>query len=102
MKIVYNNNTFKLGVYNNEIYFWTEDGMTSLAVVKYNKDTTFSEVYNVLNQCMLDYCNGIIHCSECGEPMQKGKYAGRYFAGVYCQKCWDGKWKEIEANETYD
>ncbi len=46
------------------------------------------------------YTKGIYHCSDCDAEMTE--IAGRYFAGIYCEKCWAQKWKAIEAKETYN
>lgn len=46
--------------------------------------------------------NGIVACSDCGEEIKKAEAGGRYFAGVYCQECWDSEWKAREAKETYN
>ena len=45
---------------------------------------------------------GQAHCSDCQEIMSMDEKGGRYFGGIYCQSCWDGKWKAVEAKETYD
>jgi len=45
---------------------------------------------------------GKAHCSDCQEIMDVDKIGGRYFAGIYCQSCWEREWKAIEAKETYN
>jgi|WetSurMetagenome_2_1015567.scaffolds.fasta_scaffold00049_31 hypothetical protein len=58
---------------------------------------------NKVIERMEDYTKGYIHCSDCDTKIKRhGEVGGRYFAGVYCQKCWDGKWKAIEAKENYN
>lgn len=49
-----------------------------------------------------NYTKGKVHCSDCGKVMNRDDIAGRYFAGVYCDDCWNGKWKAIEAAENYN
>ena len=49
-----------------------------------------------------DYNHNIIRCSGCGNHINRDDIAGRYFAGVYCQHCWDTKYKAIETAETYE
>lgn len=67
------------------------------------KDADRQKVINEVIRRMEDFTCGYIHCSDCGTRIKyHGEVAGRYFAGVYCQKCWDGKWKAIEAKETYN
>lgn len=45
---------------------------------------------------------GKAHCSDCGEIMVLHESGGRYFAGIYCQSCWDREWKAVEARESYN
>lgn len=49
-----------------------------------------------------EYCDGDIHCSGCGKQIKQKEIAGRYFAGIYCKDCWENKYKDIEAKETYE
>jgi formamidopyrimidine-DNA glycosylase len=49
-----------------------------------------------------DYGRGYVRCSDCETKIKTSEIAGRYFAGVYCKDCWDGKWKAIEAKENYE
>ena len=56
----------------------------------------------------------ILHCSDCQTTMpsdrgiafnpeyHKEYYGGQYFAGHYCKKCWEVKWRAIESRENYD
>jgi hypothetical protein len=61
------------------------------------------KVINEVVNRMEEFTQGYTHCSDCGTRIKyHGEVAGRYFAGVYCEKCWDGKWKAIEAKETYN
>jgi len=48
------------------------------------------------------YDAGQAHCSDCQEVMDMKLMGGRYFGGIYCQSCWDNKWKAVEAKETYN
>lgn len=52
------------------------------------------------------YCENKIHCSDCGKEIINdrcnGGIAGRFYAGCYCDDCWNGKWQAIEAKENYD
>jgi len=49
------------------------------------------------------YERGIIQCSKCRQDMDfKENRSHRYFAGIYCLKCWEGGMKQIEAKENYN
>ena len=103
MKIIYKDRIFKLGIYRDSIAIWDEKGTTSLGEIQYDKEsTTFNEVYNYLHNIMDEYCKGLIHCSDCEKLIPMKDVAGHYFAGSYCRDCWERKWKEIEAKETYE
>ncbi len=50
-----------------------------------------------------EFTKGKIHCSDCGKIVNYNDVRGnRYFAGIYCDDCWNSKWKEIEAKENYN
>jgi hypothetical protein len=51
---------------------------------------------------MEEFSSGLIHCSDCDDTIKIHEIAGKYFAGGYCEKCWSGKWKAIEAKENYN
>jgi len=52
---------------------------------------------------MSRYTQGYIICSDCGEEHKRDEIQNnRYFAGIYCEKCWNKTWKAIEAKETYN
>lgn len=50
-----------------------------------------------------EYTRGKIHCSDCGKIVNYHDVQNnRYFAGIYCDDCWNRKWKAIEAKENYN
>jgi len=50
-----------------------------------------------------EYSVGKIHCSDCGQLVNYPDVEkNRYFAGIYCDDCWNRKWKDIEAKENYN
>lgn len=58
-----------------------------------------STMENLCSLCV----SGKIHCSDCKEITDIVEASKRhYFAGRYCQKCWDRKWRTIEAAESYN
>ncbi len=88
---------------------WNSAGSTSIYtsnswIQDYDKPID-REIYKKAKQYMEDYSQGIFRCSRC-EVQIKNK-RNRYFAGIYCDKCWndDSKGmslKEQERRETYD
>ena len=51
---------------------------------------------------VVEYCVKKVNCSACDKEITYNEIAGRYFAGIYCKECWENKYKEIEAKETYE
>jgi hypothetical protein len=83
---------------------WDENGCESLLSLENCswESAPTVEFLDKLYNTIKDYEEGIIHCSDCGKPLKVGEVAGSYFAGRYCEHCWETKWKAIEAAETYD
>ena len=68
----------------------------------YKNEVPSEEFIKWIEKVTEEYCKGIVHCSDCGREIHKNEIAGRYFAGIYCKNCWEGKWKAIEAREDYN
>jgi hypothetical protein len=90
-----------------EISIWDEKGSTSIGTIFQpveNKETDklLDNNYKELSRLTENFSKEIMQCSNCGKEIKKSEIAGRYFAGIYCQHCWDTKYKAIEAQETYD
>ena len=50
-----------------------------------------------------EFTQGKIHCSDCGTLVDYQEvHRNNYFAGIYCDDCWNRKWKAIEAKENYN
>lgn len=90
-----------------EFCIWDATGNTSIGTIWQpveNKETDrlSDENYKELRRLTENFTKGIVKCSACGKEINKVDIAGRYFAGIYCQHCWDTKYKAIEAKETYE
>ena len=88
---------------SGDFIIWNSNGFTALG--RYDIDCNAPPTREFIEwiYCILDnYSHNILHCSDCGKPLPDGKYAGRYFAGVYCEDCWEEKWRAIEAAEDYE
>ena len=89
------------------ISVWDHTGTTSICRMNQeykDKDTDVlsQKNYQKLQQETEDFVRGYIKCSDCKTKIRKTEIAGSYFAGRYCTDCWEGKWKAIEAKETYE
>ena len=62
----------------------------------------FVEFIKWIEKVTDDYLKGVVKCSDCKKTILESEIAGRYFAGIYCEDCWNSKWKKIEEKETYD
>lgn len=105
--IVYSQKT-QYGPERFTITMWDEKGGTTLCVINQlviNKETDIlnNENYKILSQKSEMWMNGKMNCSKCGcEIDYKENFHHRYFAGIYCQTCWEGGMKQIEAQENYN
>ena len=100
----YQGETFAIGKSgrDNELCIRANDGGTSIGRYNNIKDKSTEELVGIVETDISNYLNGYISCSDCGKLIKRTEVAGTYFAGSYCKDCWEGKWKAIEAKETYD
>ena len=101
-----------------EITLWDYKGHTVVGswYKKYegDEDKLTQEEIKPMKDRLEEFTRNVLHCSDCQTTMPTNKrirfnsdvhkedYGGQYFAGHYCIKCWERKWKGIEAKETYD
>lgn len=120
--VEFRNEIFGNHVYNKEIYLMRENKRFGFFLHKdcpeftlYNDNSEHlgnididvnqpptDEFIEWIEELTYEYCNNIIHCSDCRKVMQKKDIAGSFFAGIYCKECWERTWKEREARENYD
>jgi hypothetical protein len=56
-----------------------------------------------INLAIRNFENDIIACSKCHINMVYSKNkSNRFYAGIYCEKCWIGGVKQQEARENYN
>ena len=101
-----------------EITIWDYKGQKTIGtwVKKYADDNdklTYEEIRDIKVR-LEEFTHHILHCSDCQTTMptdkgikfdpenHKENYGGQYFAGHYCTKCWERKWKAVESRENYD
>ena len=90
------------------INVWDDTGATKVVDIEWHQDMLKPidpVIWKKVNKFINDYSIGIFHCSKCEKEINSKQ--NRYFAGIYCDKCWtdDSKGRSIkqqEAEETYD
>jgi hypothetical protein len=66
-------------------------------------DTDRNNLINRLMKVTEEWTRGNITCSNCGNLVPYYENMNhRYYAGIYCNECWESKFKAIEAAETYN
>lgn len=93
----------------NIITLWNNSGRVGMGDIKVKSDDPNATIlshaadqWKEMYQRMSDYTNGIIHCADCGNTLKLHEPHGTYFAGHFCDDCWERKWKAIAAAETYE
>lgn len=83
---------------------WTMNELTIVRLVDLPKDRSeVNEFITKILYAMDRWAEGYIKCSSCGTLHEyKVIKSNRYFAGTYCQTCWEREFKAIEAKENYD
>lgn len=87
-----------------DLSVWDSLGKTAVisGIVPENTNERRAFVKKVLDTSEI-FTTGKIHCSDCGKVVNyRDVQNNKYFAGIYCDDCWNGKWKEIEAKENYN
>jgi hypothetical protein len=83
-------------------FYDTQGSSTTVWEAAFNKEGCNQDLIKAKN-VLDDFSMGIVRCSDCGS---KQKFSlierNRYFAGIYCDDCWNRKWKAIEAKEDYN
>lgn len=60
-------------------------------------------VLSKIGQKIAKYDTGIISCSKCGKEMELQLHTqNRFYAGIYCNDCWEGGVRQQEARENYN
>lgn len=90
-------NKLKITFYSKSLY------ITSADFDKYDDPSQIRKIVSKAMKVINDYGNGIVFCADCGlEQKLSDVYSNRYFGGVYCDNCWNKKWKKIAEKETYN
>ena len=89
---------------------WDESGQVALTTMNfpvsdYKTDCLTNAQVDELMKHAHKHLVGIVRCTGCGDEVHthsKKNYGGRYFAGTYCTKCWEGGVKQKAAAENYN
>ena len=95
---------FAFSFYGRDLFLWDHSGGTAIGNVQLDNDLTArKEQLNKMIQLTENFTNGIVECGLCNKNINyQDNRSHRYMAGIYCEKCWSDKIKEIEAKETYN
>jgi hypothetical protein len=95
---------FTFSILRKEFNLWDITGCTHIFRCVFPDDLKQrKQVFYQAVKASENYTQGIIQCSGCHKDTNlKEARKRRYFAGIYCEECWEGKWKAIEAKENYN
>jgi len=95
---------FVFSIYGKDLFLWDHSGGTAIGNVLLNDDLKVrKEQLNKMIRLTENFTNGIVECGLCNKNINyQDNRSHRYMAGIYCEKCWSDKIKEIEAKETYN
>jgi len=90
-----------------DVNVWDETGNTTVIAFRFpiqdmQTDTLPTREFQRIITACENYRKGTGSCSACKTELKLTEIAGRYFAGIYCTKCWETKYRAIEAAETYE
>jgi len=97
-------NATRFGPHYWEIIIWAENGQMTIGHWTTVSDSIPESLYRNIKMHLDKYSDGFVRCSQCGEWIKapKKQWVRRYYAGVYCQKCWDGGVAAQAAADNYD
>lgn len=111
LQITMQGHLFTFSVYSDKnnwtINLWDVTGANALGsysvpIIDKEKDILPNETFfSIIDDCE-DFVRGVQSCSGCKTKIKKEEIAGQYFAGRYCEKCWESKYRAMEARETYN
>jgi hypothetical protein len=82
---------------------WNERGGVSLGRFTLLENEFALGEYKRFQEMMNDWFSGFMLCAKCGKRINYyEKRHQSYFAGVFCDECWEGGVKQQEANESYN
>jgi len=93
---------FKFMLYDNYLSVWDYTGGTLIVEGRVPDENRWDFINNIILMSE-QWTKGYIQCSNCRTMIKYLDNIGhRFYAGTYCDKCWDGKWRTVESEENYD
>jgi hypothetical protein len=91
------------GTHYWEIAIWAENGLLSIGQWTTQNDRLTEADYEDIKMHLDKFTDGYIRCSKCREwiNVQDSKQR-RYYAGIYCQTCWEGGIAAQAAADDYE
>lgn len=100
---LYKKNSYVSKEYYYNLVIWDYTGNTSIGEFNFFPTDNKKEIVNRAIKLTEGFSSGYVVCSGCGsKQIYENIKRNKYFAGIYCQHCWDTKWKAIEAKEKYN
>jgi len=95
---------FVFSVYGKDLFLWDHTGGTAICNVLLENDLKIRKwQLKRIVRLTENFTNGIVECGLCGKEINYQENRNhRYFAGIYCEKCWEDEIKDIEAKESYN
>lgn len=96
--------SFTFLLYSGVLHLWNSIGSTKIIDMNFNKPIEERhKEFNIMNHAMENYSRGIVCCSDCGKEVFKDSVKNnKFYAGIYCDECWNREWKVRESKENYD
>jgi hypothetical protein len=93
--------TFSLDRYGFTV--WSLGGTTLFRCPVVDDHNEMETYLSGLSSSLYAYSKGLVSCSNCGKMCeQESVKNNHYWAGVYCQDCWDLKFEKLALKERYD
>lgn len=85
------------------VTIWDERGHIALGTYEMTENGFADGEDRRMAKVMNNWTRGFMPCCGCGKEINyQEKKSQHYFAGVYCDECWESKYRELEANESYN
>ena len=95
---------FAFSFYGRDLFLWDHSGSTAIGNVQLDDDLKIrKEQINNIIRLTENFTNNIIECGLCDKEINyQENRKHRYFAGIYCEKCYLESIKTIADKENYN
>lgn len=89
------------------IQIWDEKGQTSILgltqpMIDRDTDVMTRDNYDKLSSASEKFMRGKVACSACSKETDSVGNGRRFYAGIYCEACWENTYKKQAASENYN